>query len=38
MVNKDHRWIVLDCEDFLIRTPSIRKAITMTLMYVGFSV
>jgi len=37
MVNKDHRWNVLDCEDILIRIPSICKAIAMTLMYVGFN-
>ncbi|MFX1312344.1 MAG: hypothetical protein ACFFHD_07000 [Promethearchaeota archaeon] len=38
MVIKDYGWNVLDCEDILIRTPSISKSITMTLMYVGFNV
>ncbi|MFX1573230.1 MAG: hypothetical protein ACFFB0_10810 [Promethearchaeota archaeon] len=38
MVIKDYWWIGLDCGDALIRTPSISKSMTMTLMYVGFNV
>jgi hypothetical protein len=36
MVIKDHRWIGLIGGDTLIHTPSVCKAMAMTLMYIDF--